>query len=487
MSRQQSDYRMLKGAISGWLARLVVVALLASVTPTLPADPVSDATALAGGIKAVSGELKRLANDALQAGDQVLYNRIEQAINGLALLLPKLEEVIRTGGKTANEVIDNASRDTLTILGTLHVDGASAGNFASAKLNTGLASASALLASVPFVDVPPAVFAVSPTRIDATQKGRRIRVYGYLPGEINDDVQIYVNGRQVDAQRGSGGSVAFTLPSDLVLKQEEEIPIRIEATEHYGWFNALWTTHKFNEVVLVGKAQPFTCSVESFKDNPSYLSRVTATGAMEFDASTQGGQNRPNEDRTVNADDLFAATMGDAARDYDPRSVVVKETGFVFQRWGQCGGAGPSGTAEILASGKAVRVRLSAKSLGDSVHRDGLKITVCHAGGTHAHGTLKPVFLAARRDAQPLLLEKAESYRLGSAGLNLLYPMPPAAAWSVHAKCTFKEASENWTTQTMIMNPQDTQETARGLIARLVDGRLLIEPLDPLRFDDQLR
>jgi hypothetical protein len=42
-----------------------------------------------------------------------------------------------------------------SILAKLRLDGVDFGSYASAKLNSCLANASAMLASIPFVDVPP--------------------------------------------------------------------------------------------------------------------------------------------------------------------------------------------------------------------------------------------------------------------------------------------------------------------------------------------
>lgn len=477
--------------LSRAIACLAVIVVISVGRWPAHAEPVSDAAALAAGIKAVKGDLTQLANDAFAAGDQVLYNRIEQTLNGLNLILPKLDGLLGKAEGTANEIVSNASRETVALLQDLHSDASNTGNFASAKLNQGLASASSLLASVPFVNVPPAVFAVSPTRIEASQKGRRVRIFGYLPGELNKDVKISVNGKHVDAQRAAGGSIAFNLPMDLPLVPEKEISISMEVTEHYGWFDWLWKTHSFKEVLLVGKDKPFTCTVEGYNDNPNYLQKVVATGTRTFDASTQAGQNRPNEDRTINAEDLFAATMGQAASAYDPKSVVVLDTGFVFHSYGECGGKGPHGSAEILSSGKQVRVLLSAPSLPDFVVWSNGVIPapkkVCHAGGTHGVGTLTPVFMAALKTAQPLVLAKTSSHQFGTDGLDVAYPIPAAAPWSVHTKCNFKEGSESWSTRTMVLTPKDTQESARGMTARIADGRLLIDRLDPLKFDDQLR
>ena len=130
--------------------------LFLTLRPSQALEPVSAVT-VHGSIQAVTGELRRLADDALAAGDQVLHNRIEQALNGLTLLLRNLEPLIKSAQTAGNEVVNNAARESVSILSELHADGSSAGNFASAKLNLTLANASALMSSIPFVDVPPAV------------------------------------------------------------------------------------------------------------------------------------------------------------------------------------------------------------------------------------------------------------------------------------------------------------------------------------------
>lgn len=190
-------------------------------------------------------------------------------------------------------------------------------------------------------------------------------------------------------------------------------------------------------------------------------------------------------------EELFFATMGEASRLYDPKSILVKDAGAVLTPYGNdsCG-RGPGGNVKIASGGKLVEISLNAPSLNSMVHADHHlipHITYCDAGGTHEHAALTPIFKAARKDAQPLIAVKTDSYKIGAAGLDAGYPMPPAAPWSLHVKCAFHEGPESWSTRMMILTPQTTQDLARGLSARMADDRLLIEPLNPIRFDDQLR
>lgn len=460
-----------------WIRSLFVIFVL-SFSPSLPSEPVTSVAAIA----AAADQLDKVAQDALVSGDTILHERIQQAVNGLRLILKDLESTIKSVEGPGNELLNSASRDALEILATLHVDGRAAGAYGSAKLNQSLASVSGLIDELPLVDVPPSLLAMSPTRIEMDQRQRSIRVFGHLPGEVGDDVVIHVgeNEQEVKARRGSGGSISFSLPAKLALKQEQRLPIKIKATEHYGPWNLLWRTHEFEEVLLIGKQKPFSCNVDSFDENPEYLRRVKATGTTYVDASTQGGARREYVDRSFNADDLFIQTMGaDVAQAYDLKTVVILDLGYTFQRWGQCRNQGPTTTAQILSGGKQAQVAVRAPPVRRTLQ--------CSPGGTHGRGTLQPTFLVARKDAQPTKLVDTKAYTFGSQGISIDYPAPVGDRWAVHVKCSYQEAGDSWSARTMVIHGADKQESARGMLAQLRDGRLIVEPLDPLKFDDQLR
>jgi hypothetical protein len=450
------------------------------------AEPVTTAATVSLAINAAAGELRRLANDTAAATDQVLFNEIEHARTSLLLLLPKLNEAVSKGTGDANDAANAALRQAVGILSNLHADGSELGNFASAKLNMTLAQMSADLADLPFIDVTPAVFAVSPMRLDADQRTRRVRVFGYLPGAVNKDVKITIDGASVDAVRGAGGSISFILPPQVILREEAQIVLGIDAVEHYG-FGLFWKTHSFHETLVVGKKLPFDCDVIDFVENPNYLQSIKATNSAAYDATTQGGDNKPNEHRLISAEDLFVATMGDAARQFDLSTVRIDEAGAHFAMYGECRGQGPGGTARVVAGGKALEIDLSAPSLGDRVITGegflGLGVTICHAGGTHAHLDLTPAFSAARKDTPQLIAKSSTTYKLGAAGLEVARAMPTAAPWSLHVKCAYQDGSESWSTRTMVVTEREKQDIARGVSVRFVDGRLLIEPIDPLKLD----
>jgi hypothetical protein len=350
-----------------------------------------------------------------------------------------------------------------------------------------LAHASAIANALPLVDVPPAVFAVSPSRIEPGHGVARPRIFGYLPGALGSDVKVFANDVEVPVSRSSVGALSVELPDEISQKEESSIRLHIQAVEHYGPFHLLWKAHDFNETITVGRKDPYLCTLEDYLPNPQYLESVRALGAVAYDATTQGGENHPNEHRVITAEDLFNATMGESAHLYDLSTVVISDLGAAYAMYGECRGQGPGGRAAVTASGKAADIDLTAPSLSDRLVSDGfLKFTVCHAGGTHAHVDLHPTFLVAKKISAPLLLTKTANLRLGVGGISLPSAVPTPADWSLHIKCTYSELQDHWTTRTMILNPGHQQDVAGGVTVRLADRALLIEPYDVVRLDSQL-
>ena len=473
-------------------ARAFLCAFLICTSLFAPAEDVyamdaASAGVIVGGMKSLAADLKRLANDAAAAGDQVLQNRIEQALTSLDVAITKLERALKNAKGEVNDLVDEAMREVTSVLSTLHDDGSTLGNYASTKLNLVMANAMSLYDNVPFLDADPSVFSLVPTRIEPAQRGRRVRVFGYLPGDPSDDIRISVNGTAVPVKRGASGSLEFALPSSLALKEEQLIAVHVEVDKHYGPFDLLWKVHRFDESVLVGKAKPFACNVISFGDNPDYLQAVSAQTSVQFDATTQGGSNRPNENRTVSAKNLFFQTMGASAAEYDAETVRIADPNAALFMYGACNGKGPHGSVGVTDMGQTLDVKLSAPSLSRSVKCHGLKCKVCDAGGTHAKAVVSPKFLAARKNAEPLKAIGIKDYAVGPAGLTVPHGLPAAGSWSMHVKCGFAEGDESWFTRTMVLNAQNKQSSARAITTRVDNGQLIIEPLNPLRLDDELK
>ena len=239
------------------LACLMAVGIAFAFQPqtVLGVDPVTAGASVAG-LKSLVGDLEKLAEDAASAGDQLLQNRIEQAVTGLQVVLARVNEAVKSGKADVNDIIDEAMGDATGLLGELHDDVSTIGSFAGTKLSLVMANATNLYDKVPFLNADPAVFAIVPSRISSSAKGAQVRVFGYLPGDLEDDVHVTANGVQIPkVSRGSGGSLVFSLPGSLALKEEELVSLNIQIDKHYGPFDVLWKTHSFDETILVGQTK----------------------------------------------------------------------------------------------------------------------------------------------------------------------------------------------------------------------------------------
>ncbi|MGD9763858.1 MAG: hypothetical protein AB7V27_09115 [Candidatus Binatia bacterium] len=440
-------------------------------------DTLRDAAALRSTIAAISGQLRHLAADTAAAGDQQLSEPTARAAREIAGLLPRLDAVLNGAEEDGEAAMRSTSEALAAALGALRAEGAKAGPYASAKLNAALALIGESIDRVPADDLPPFILAMSPTRLDAQQPAPKVKVFGHLPGDLNEDVVVTAAGKPVRASRGPRGAVAFALPPDLALTEGQVVPVHVRvarsgtSSEHID----------FAAQLVVGKPMPFSCTVESYEEQPGHREDIAAKKAASYEAASAEG----DQWRYVSAADLFAATVEEAAQ-YEPRTVAVRATGEkVFAVGGGCGD-GPSGSARIVAGGRAVELSLSAPRLPRRMGIDGWRIQTCEEGDTRVALTLQPTFSAARRESGVLTPKNAETLAVGFAGAHVLHRLADGAPYAVYVRCDFADGPEQWSTHTMVLTKDDRQAEARGVGARIADDRVVIEPFDPLRFDQQL-
>lgn len=448
-------------------------------------DSLENAAALHAAVKAISNQLHILGSDTAAAGDRGLGDRIEQAATDIERLLPALDTAMRGAAEDGDAVVRSVSRELAAGLATLRSDGVKVGAYASATLNSSLALISQVLNGLAGTDLPPTILAISPSRLDARQQSRRIKIFGHLPGEPNEDVVVSVGGKPVPVSRTPANGVAFTVPEDLMLTEEQLVPLRVRVRQRSGLLGLSSETIDFEEHLVVGKQTPFSCAIESYEEHPEYLEKIVADQAVSYEVATAGGTRRASENRRVPAAELFVAAVKDAAA-YDPRTAVVVAAGEkLFADGGGCG-QGPSASARIVESGGAVDIHLNAPHLARRVRIDGWKIQMCDEADTRIAMTLKPTFLAARRDRGALTLTKKETIDVGFSGANALHGLADGTPSAVHVTCKFADGAEQWDTRTMVLTRENREAAARGIGARVAQDRVVLEPFDPLRFDDQL-
>jgi hypothetical protein len=341
------------------------------------------------------------------------------------------------------------------------------------------------------VDFPPVVLGISPSRLDASQQAQ-IKLYGHLPAQSEDDVVVAFGDKTTSVFPIASGGAVFTVPGAVTLSEGQMVPFTVRARKRSGLFG-LWSEDvDLQEQLAVGKAKPFSCTIETFEVRPDLLEKVEAEKLASYDAASA---SQARQSRRVAAADLFTQTVRDAAS-YDPSTAVVLATGEkVFADGAGCG-QGPSASARIVESGRAVEIDLEAPALSRRVQIDGWKIQTCEANDTRISLTLKPTFLAARRDGGALLSRQKETLDVGYEGVQLSHHAAAGVPWSVRVSCAFAEGPERWQTRTMVLTSDDLEERARGIGARAKAEpgpsssqtiKIALEPFDPLRFDDQLR
>ncbi len=491
------------GTVRGAIARhdsaahaLAAVALLTAVLGGCGGvcrDTLEQAGSLKAAIEAVATQLRDLGSDTVAAGDAVLGERIGRAADEIERLPAALEAVRNGTAADGAAVVRQVAAELVDALVKLKADGAKAGAYASAPLNVSLALISQRLNAVPGVEFPPAVLAISPSRVDASKQAR-IKLYGHLPGKSNDDVVVSIGGKTTSVFRTAGGGGVFAVPEAVALAAEQTVPFTVRGKKRSGLFG-LWSEDvEFQEQLAVGKAKPFSCTIETFEVHPERLEKVEADRPASYEATTAGKEGRANQHRRVAAAELFTQTVQNAAS-YDPSTaVVVGIEEKLFSDGAGCG-HGPSGSARIVESGRAVEIDLDAPHLARRMQIDGWKIQVCEANDTRLAMTLKPTFLVARRDSGALVSQHKQTVDAGFDGARVEHRLAQGVPWVVHVTCAFSEGTERWETRTMVLSNENLEQKAKGIGARVkVEPessvqviKMALEPFDPLRFDDQMR
>jgi hypothetical protein len=444
---------------------------------------VAEAGATFSTIESIVEALREASDNAAQALDQVTANRLEEAANRLEALLPHLREVMDGAERNAHSVIDNAANETAGVLSNLRLDLQKIGGYATAAANGYVAEASSLLDALPFVNVPPSVFAITPSVLDAAVAEQVVRISGYLPGAPGTDIHLTVMGRDVPLTRAAGRSLTFAL-SGAAARPGTAIPLQLRIRERKGPFGLFSRWQTFAEVLRYGATTPLTCVLDTHAENPQYLRQVMSTASYSVEASTQGGVNRANERRLLLAADLFQSTVGDSAHLYDLGSVSVAALGAVFvARGGGCG-AGPGANWEIQKGGTQALITVHAPHLKRRYERHGVRIRICDQGGTKGTVTLRPVYRAALKATPFLRKVRSETITMGMPGASREHGFGDKQPWAYHVSCTYKDGPESWQSSVAVLNSLNRSAIVRGLSARVAEDRLILEPIAPIQFSD---
>jgi hypothetical protein len=330
--------------------------------------------------------------------------------------------------------------------------------------------------------------AISPSRADANSLPKTVRLFGHFPGELHRDVLVLVNGKAPrELGRSTGNSLLVELPESIESGAGSRVKFQVRVRQSGGFLGWSQTWHEFVEYLAIGHESPFKCIIESFVENPNLLEVVKSSNPTSYEASTQGGANRPNENRTLLARDLFVASVAEPER-YDIATVRVAKVGLKRSLYGGCGNQNPSASAVVEKSGSVVKVALRAPYKKFKVHTSGKwykpKVKRCDKGGTKAIAVLKPEFKAAHKDTPTTIRKSVKEVTFGRSGFQEPYSFGAKGNWEARVRCSFDDSLEKWNAATMVLRSDGDSAVARNLKATLLQGTLLIEPYDSLEFED---
>lgn len=176
------------------------------------------------------------------------------------------------------------------------------------------------------------------------------------------------------------------------------------------------------------------------------------------------------------------ATMGTEAENYDVKTATLVRLDSLWAGYGadNCG-QGPSFRREPQTGyPSSITYYVSAPMKEYKTRVRGLDVDVCDRGGTHGVLTLRPVFLVARKSAQPLIaLGRDTTITFGLAGTSIPHEAGVRDAFAYHVECVYAEHGEKWPTDRAIVTDTDAETVVRRLRVRVAQDRLVITPMVP--------
>lgn len=472
-------------------AHRILLLLIWSFLPVLPAcaaGSVAGPAAAAAGLKVSLGELQALINKTIASVDIVTANKLEAADARIRALIPELERIERGAVTDANDALSDLTRETNQIALDIRKTISSTENSAFGQLNQSLAVLSQVLAGLPFVDIDPYVAAIEPSRVFAAGTERRLTIYGHLPGDPKDDIVITVGGFATRATRTKAFGLVVEIPKEVQLVETRYVPVSIKVKTPMGPFGWFSKTIEISDRVYVARAEPYQCRVRWMQNNPDYLAQIKAAAPFSDEATTQSNAARSTVNRTVTARDLFVATVASAADSYDLSTVRIKDPGASFAHYGDCDHYRTRGRITTWNPDN-VSFELYAPEVGRHLHsgwsmqRIGFIRTrlpysyYVDAGGTKSTISLAPLFEAAKKGVQPLAETHSEQLKMGWRTVERDVRKAQTGDWSIHVNCDFEDGRERWSSGELVLRAIDPQELGRGVLARVADGQLYLQPL----------
>lgn len=343
------------------------------------------ALALAAALEAVKPGLDETVNNAGNQANQTLRN----AQTREDYLIKKLKELSTKVGSDFATQREQTASQAFALLGELYSQTQQARLNISINMFQGLAAASSMLDSIPFVHVPDTPFAALPVALKASSSDRRVVIYGYFPSLKNGDATVkFDSGQKVSGKRGIG-SLYFDLPQEL-MKEGAFVNTSVSLPSG-SWFTKDYT---FGSRVFVLPRKPFHVKVVRLQRNDAAYRDITGTAQP-----VRADSDHQSVHWIENANSLFTKCVATHA-DYDADDVVFKDVQIVQTSIDKPGGCCPS--PSYVLHGKTltqVDFELGAPNCNCG------PLWQHYSGGSHIDYSVTPIFtarLAHQAKSQPL-------------------------------------------------------------------------------------
>lgn len=345
------------------------------------------------GLLALLSQVDQALSQALNSGDEVAKNRINQAMIELNALMTRIQQTIEDTSNKAETMRVGVAKDATDFLknAAAFTQGFAEESFLA--LNDTLLNAAVLLGNIPFVDEPaPFVLAVRPLRIASDTQSHEIQIHGYFPdANAEHPVFVSIGDRRIPTREGIGHKVVFDLPEDL-LRPATFVSIVVHVPIRNGIWDRIMDTHlPISTRLYVENPQPFSFDVQFFHSNQNQRAIVRAPTPITYYANSSQTSNR----QLLTAPDLFSKSINNNV-EYDMATAqFVSMDAQIGAGNRPCDCCNPSSGVLEGWDINSVTFALSAPTCGAKWCN---AFYFCGGGGTNAEIHLTPTFSVQRRD-----------------------------------------------------------------------------------------
>jgi hypothetical protein len=373
-----------------------------------------------------------LSDTTLEKGDQPLAdaNRIhklsEEAdrVHQLSVEADQrskqLDQIIKSGADKVNLTEQKIVADIADLTSRVSEEVDRNGFIAFLGVNITLVKIARSFDGMPTGGSQPYVFAVSPYRIQPDASDRLVSFYGVFPDADSDHPLTVTVGDHTYSLTANAGGASFEIPNELLREATFVELILHVPVKRLGFFSF---TRDFHTRLYVGKLNPFSFGITSYKENPELWATIEAP--REFFA--RADSSRTSVYQTLSAKELFAMLVNDnQSYDGDTASFAgMVPHGSVSDPPCPCG----CDSARYQLSGwDAGTVTINLLAPTCPAHPCTV-FQFCGGGGTHAEMRLRPTFRVKRRNVEEKVAASPTNVVLGRNARSADVGLDPQ--WSV--------------------------------------------------------